>query len=250
MNKFSIFIILLALAFSSCQHYYYIAPAKNVPLFKEKNEYRATVAIGGGDEASTTDLQAAYSITNNFAVMANYMSANGGNKSGDEWGSGKYFDAAVGYFKCLSNDFVFGIYGGIGSSNQHHRYSSNTSTADLSFSKLFIQPTIGLTYNRFDYAFTPAFGMVSFNKINNQINFTNSEYDAVNLIALNRNSLLFEPTFTIRAGWKYVKLQLQSTGTMNLTHSNLAFEDSKVSIGLTFAFAERFKRKAIPKTKK
>jgi len=68
-------------ALTGCTHYYYVPTSKNIPLFREKNEYRATVAVGGGDETSTMDIQASYSITDKLAMMTNFMIAKGGDKS-------------------------------------------------------------------------------------------------------------------------------------------------------------------------
>jgi hypothetical protein len=62
-NIYTYFILLVAM--SSCSHYYYIQPTHNVPLFKEKDEYRASISLGKGDETSTVDLQAAYAIKDN-----------------------------------------------------------------------------------------------------------------------------------------------------------------------------------------
>lgn len=245
---------------TSCKHYYYVPTVQNVPLFKEKNEYRATVAVGGGDETSTTDIQSAYSVTDKFAVMANFMTAKGGDKSSNNWGEGKYFDAALGYFKPLDMHGVFEIYGGVGSSNQHHQYQRtssswnggsttyNSGTADLSFTKLFLQPSLGLTFNGFDIALTSGISQLNFHKINNQIDTIDIEYFVVDTISKNRTSFLFEPSLTIRGGWKYVKLQIQLLSSKNLSRANLKFNDSKISIGLTFAFADRFRRKTISKT--
>ena len=72
----NIFILTIFLvAMTSCTRYYYIQPSQNVPLFKEKNECRATISYGLGDEITTVDIQAAYSITDKFAVMTNLMLA-------------------------------------------------------------------------------------------------------------------------------------------------------------------------------
>jgi hypothetical protein len=69
VKKISTLIVFL-FAFTSCSHYYYIPPTQNIPLFTEKKEIRATASLGGGDEINTFDLQAAYAITNRFAVMS------------------------------------------------------------------------------------------------------------------------------------------------------------------------------------
>lgn len=243
MKKIFIHIVFLV-AMTSCTHYYYIPQTQNVPLFREKNEYRATVSMGGGVEISTIDIQAAYSFTDKFALQTNLMFANGGgDKNYGDWGKGNYIDAAFGYFKPLRGHGVFEIYAGLGTSNQHHQYSLYGESADLSFTKVYIQPSIGLTFSGFDVALTSGFSNINFNKINYQISKYSGDYSSVELISRNKNSFLFEPSLTIRGGWKYVKLQLQLGLSQNLSNSNLAFETSKINAGVTFAFGKRFGKK-------
>ena len=245
MSK-NIIIIFFLFMLTSCFRTYYIPRTLNVPLFKEKNEFRAFVAAsdvfpkGGG--ISTTEIQAAYSITNKFAIMANYMSAIGGNKSTFEWGKGTYMDAAFGYYKSIKNHGVFEVFGGVGSSKQYHEYSygdeGKRGTSELSFIKYFIQPSIGLTHSGVDIAFTSKLSNISFYNIKIDINESDVEE-----ISKNRNSILFEPAITIRGGWKYVKLQMQILVSRNLTNPNLNFEKGGVNFGLSFAFAKRFNEK-------
>lgn len=236
MKKQTILILILVAAMSSCTHYYYMPNVQNVPLFREKNEVRATIASGGGAETSTTEIQVAHAVTNNFAVMTNFMAAKGGDKADRSWARGSYIDAGVGYYKTISEFGVFEIYGGLGSSNQHHEYGSSSSvngTADLHFNKLFLQPSFGFTFRAFDIALSARLSRVTFGRIDN--NITNDiEFDYVDSISRNRNSLLFEPALTIRGGWKHVKIQLQFVTSKNLSHPNLRFETQTLSIGLFF----------------
>jgi hypothetical protein len=158
-------------------------------------------------------------------------------------GKGQYIDAALGYFKPLGKHGVFEIFQGISGSKQHHQYADQES-ADLSFTKVFIQPSIGLTYKAFDFAFTSGFSNINFYKINNQIiDPNNIEYARVDLISRNKNAFLFEPSLTIRGGNNRVKLQVQAGFLQNLSNTNLNFETSKISGGITFAFGQRFVKK-------
>lgn len=246
MKKQTILLIfILALTLNSCTHYYYIPNAQNVPLFREKNEFQGTLTIGGGDEVSTAEVQAAYSITDNLAVMTNFMSAKAGEKSNNEWGKGNYLEGAFGYYKPFDEFVVAEVYAGLGTSNQHHVYSTdsyNNGTADLSFMKYFLQPSVGLTFRAFDIAVSTRLSRLSFYNIDNKVTMDNQALYYVDTIAKNKTSYLFEPALTIRGGWKYVKLQLQLSSSKNLTHPNLKFEDSNVSIGLHFTVANRYKK--------
>jgi hypothetical protein len=247
VKKISTLIVFL-FAFTSCSHYYYIPPTQNIPLFTEKKEIRATASLGGGDEINTFDLQAAYAITNRFAVMSNFMHGNGGSSS--DGGKGNYIDAGFGYYKPLEKHLIFEIYGGMGFCNQQHSYGESSGgttiskgNADLSYTKIFLQNSVGVTTKILDIALTNRCSFIAFNKIKNRIDTLHFEYFYLDTIAKNKKSVLLEPSLTLRAGWKRIKLQVQFIYAANLSHPNLRFEDSKPSIGITYMFPERFGRK-------
>lgn len=243
---------------SSCTHYYYAPSVQNVPLFREKNEYRFAVVSGEGEEFSSTEFQTAYSVTNNIACMANLMSENGGSDTTNNWAKGIYIDGAIGYYKPLGKFGVMEIYGGVGSSNQHHQYGNkkdNNGSSDLTFTKLFLQPSIGLTFKLFDITLSTRICRLDFNKINYQVATNNSDSHEVDIIgnevdfiANNNTSYLFESAFTIRGGWKYTKVQFLFLATNNFTNPNLPFEKSNFSIGIYFAIANRYWIKKLKKT--
>ena len=223
-----------------------MANTKNVPLLREKNEGRVILTYGEGDESRSVDVQAAYAVNDKIGVMANFMSATGGTDSGQNpnWANGTYFDAAVGYYKPIGSIGVFEIYGGYGASSQHHQYNSN-GTADLRFSKVFLQPSIGLTGNWYDIAFSLPLSRVAFNEINDYT--TSGEHQGLDKLSSDGPSCILEPAFTIRGGWKYIKLQFQYVHVMSLTNQDLPFERDKVSFGVYFLIARRFGKDLQPK---
>jgi hypothetical protein len=257
MKKLTTTYLFLSVLLCSCSHYYYVPNVQNVPLFREKNEYRLSGTFGGGDESVCIEVQAAYSVTDNIGIMANFMSAKGGDVSDNKnWAKGNYLDGAIGYYKPINKYGVFEIYGGFGGSNQHHHYmntnynsgtisNSSGGTSDLSFTKIFVQPSFGLTFKGFDVALSNRICILSFNKINNQISGNSEEHNTLNSIS-NKSHLFLEPAITIRGGWKYVKLQFQAATASYFNNPDLHFEDYHIGIGLYFAFAERY-RKDVPK---
>ncbi len=239
------------LCFSACTHYYYIPTTQNVPLFKEKNEIRLSGSVGQGSEVSATDVQAAYSFTDKFAAMVNFMHARGGDRNSENYGTGDYLDAGIGYFKALDDHGIFEIYGGIGGCTQQHQYRYTdtdffgkprdySGSADLAFSRVYLQPTFGLTFNGFDFALTTGMSNIYFHQVRSALDPHDAELPPLDTLSGNRNSFLFEPSLTLRGGWKYVKLQLQILSSHNFSHPNLKFEKGKVSLGIVFSFAERF----------
>jgi hypothetical protein len=252
MKKQLIALLFLPVLFCSCSHYYYVPNTQNVPLFREKNEYRFSGSLAGGEESSSKELQAAYSVTDHIGVMANFMSSKGGTISdNNNWARGNYLDAAIGYFKPVSKCGVFEIYGGIGGSNQHHHYltssymngtisSSSGGFSDLSFTKIFVQPSFGFTLNAIDIAASTRICLLSFNSVVNQVSSDMNEINTLNNIS-DEIHFFLEPAITIRGGWKYVKLQLQASTASYFNNPDLPFESYHISIGLSIAIAGRYK---------
>ena len=245
----------LVAIFCSCSHYYYVPNVQNVPMFREKNEYRLSGTYGLGTETSCLEVQGAYSVTGNFGIMTNFMSAKGIENSAESWAKGSYLDAAIGYYKPLHKSGVFEIYGGVGGSKQHHQYRSeiydpgnpaynnfNAGTSDVTFIKIFVQPSIGMTFNGFDFAFSTRFNRLSFNKTDNHIDklLNEHEFEKLNTTAQTKNFLFFEPALTIRGGWKYLKVQLQGATASYLNNEHYHFDQYHISIGLNVAIAKRY----------
>jgi hypothetical protein len=254
MKKITL-LILLVLSLSSCTHYYYIPNTKNVPLFRKSQEYRFSAATGGGETINNVDFQGAYAITDNIAVMSNYMKAKAGNKTEESWGEGRYFESAVGYYKPVFKKAVVEVYGGAGFSNQYHEYDGRNNMynpsnpvsngiatfSDLSYNKLFIQPSFGFNTVYFDIAYTLGFSRVNFHKVSHNIYKEYSEYSIVQEIANNKTVYLLEDAVTLRVGWKYIKLQLQFQNVRQLSKPEFQFEKSAGSLGLMFSFAKWYR---------
>jgi hypothetical protein len=233
-----------AVLLSSCTHYYYVPNTQNVPLFREKNEYRISAFYGGGDESSCGEIQTAYSATEHLGLMANFMLARGGSSTDADYAKGYCLEGAAGYFKPFGNQQVFEIYGGLGGGSQNHKYYSYNnqyeSTADLSFLKVFIQPSFGMTFNAFDVAFSTRMTSMSFTNINNNIN-DSYEHEILQSIQ-NKSHFFIEPAITLRVGWKNVKFQLQGQISKDLSNPTFYIgEDYHISGGLYFTIANRYR---------
>lgn len=238
-------VLFLTVLLSSCSHYYYVANVQNVPLFKEKNELRLSGTYGEGDETRCLEIQTAYSVTDNIGVMADFMSASGGDISSKNYGKGNYFEGAIGYYRPTGKYGVIEIYTGLGGSNQHHEYSSTDyndyhGSSDLSFIKFFVQPSFGLTFNALEIALSTRAGSLSYYNINNKISGDVNRYYDLNTVA-NKNHFILEPAATLRAGWKYVKVQAQVGYAGIVNRPGLDFgEEWHITIGLNIALAKRY----------
>jgi hypothetical protein len=252
MKNLKIFFLLAAILLCSCTHYYYVPNIQNIPLFREKNEYHLSGSYGGGMYSNSIEVQASYSLPYNIGLMANYMHTKGGDISDNDYGKGNYFEGALGYYKPFEEfEGVFEIYGGIGGGKQNHEYSSRhfdqweyyhsyDGRSDMSFSKLFVQPSFGLTFDMFDVALSTRLCRLSFADIHNNITDP-VELDEANSLS-DKNYYFIEPALTLRGGWKYVKFQFQFAYTGYLGNPEYYFyEDIHFSAGLYFTLAKRFK---------
>jgi hypothetical protein len=251
------FVLLLVFLVTGCKHVYYLPNTQQVPMFRQKGESRIAFQLGGASECSSREINAAYAVTNHLAVMANYMAVRGGESSqNSDWGKGNYYEAAIGYYKPLRNIYTFESYVGGSYSSQTHQYTSfgfygangYGGSSSLSFSKLFIQPSIGVNLKGVALALSTRISKIHFYNINNQIlSTTGTEFQRLNSISNHPNSILLEPAFTVRGGWKYINLQLQLQLSSNLTNKDLLFENSNTSIGICFNFSNTYVKRLFRK---
>lgn len=233
--------------FCNCSHYYYVPNTQHVPLFKDKNEYRFSAAYAEGDESSCGEFQAAYSVTGNMGIMANFMTAKGGEKTNADYAHGNYFEGAAGYFKPVSKYGVFEIYGGIGKGSENHTYYDSyykqpEGDASLSLVKIFIQPAFGVTFNALDVALSTRISSLSFSNIHNNIYGNSVESNRLHDLD-QKMHLFFEPALTLRGGWKYVKVQLQASYSGYMNTPRLDFgEEYHLSAGAYIIIKESYKK--------
>ncbi len=265
-NKINFLPLLAAMvSLSSCvPHMYHIPSAHNVPLLKEKNECRASGSVGMGlagafGATASNEVQAAYAVTNHIGVFANFMSAIQEPDNG--FAKESYLDAAIGYYTPIGRFGVFEFYGGMGSSRQHHGYDTydlygnfiHTDKVRISYVKPFFQPSIGFASNVFDIAFSARVSELFF-KIGkaDTVNGFKQYHDLDREFASRDIRYMYsfiEPAITLRAGWKYVKLQLQAQYSYSLDgieHSDI-FEIMHISAGLSFNLTKRFWKDALKK---
>ena len=244
MKNLVITLSLLSLFLISCTQYYYAPNVQNVPLFTEKNDLRLAGSYGFGVSARYLELQSAYSASNHIGVMLNFMRAS--ETIFDTYaGKGYYYEGAVGYYKPIKPDGSFEVYGGFAISDQHHKNGSSGGDEYLTFTKMFIQPSIGSTANGFDIAFSTRFSRVAFNKID----YTNFTYinspSALDDLTNNKVSFLLEPALTTRMGWKNFKIQAQFQRSINLTNSDLPFELYNINFGIYITIADKYRKPPI-----
>lgn len=215
------------LAFISCNRDIYVPNQVNAPLLKEKNEFKANLSL--------SNWQAAYAVSDNIAIMVNgqYVSRafwfdNDNNNNDDDLfvdknTRGGLLEGGVGFFKALDTKqrAVFDVYAGYGNGafktleGAYSEAPDGTSKIDYQlrtqFHKFFVQPSFGLSHKVVEAAFTPRFSIVKFyNQTMGVKAFENDTQRRDNFLRLGDNAVpFFEPAFTVRVGYRYVKFHAQ-----------------------------------------
>jgi hypothetical protein len=217
---------------TSCTHYYYVPNVQNVPLFHEASEVRLTGSVGGGEESSCAEFQGAVSFSDHFAMVGNFMHAeNSENKAAQ----GNLVELGGGYFKPVTEHFVFELYSGAGYSDQIHHYDEK-SWSTLNFTRFFAQPSIGFSHNAVDLIFSARIQSAIFSNIHDNTDMNEGVGSLKESPVLNS----IEPAFTMRFGWKYVKAQFQYLCVIPDGHRSI-IELTHLSFGLQVAIAQRFR---------
>jgi hypothetical protein len=207
----------------------YIPNTINTPLFSDKGEFAGSIAGG----SSGIDIQAAYAVTDKFAVMVNYSNS----QQSDDYSSTSpsqddsyihnhnMLEAALGYYSVPNKWLNFEIFGGYGYSSVYSKnddyYYTNNDTVEGGFGRFFLQPSMGIISNYVDLAFTPRIVMVNFDgKINNSVNKTGS-------------GVFIEPNLTLKLGFKQFKFftQFGFSYKINSSGYNFDYQPFMFSIG-------------------
>jgi hypothetical protein len=151
--------------------------------------------------------------------------------------------AATGFYKNMSENFLFEMYAGIGMYN--YKNNAVSYLKKMNNINLFLQPSIAFVNNNFDAAFT--LRVDNLNRGNTIITDSVLSSDDQNKYKfLDYKSYLFvQPAITLRAGFKYVKVQFQISKSIPFSSnyssiygygSRLFFDPAKVRNRIVFGF--------------
>jgi hypothetical protein len=216
----------------------YVTNTVNVPLLKERGEVKINI--------DQTDAQLAVGVGKHWGVMANAFYKKF-EKNDNYVNEGTIGEAGFGYFKSYRNNLALEAYTGfgIGTVDKKETFSNNENNLYwTSFSaqgtRAFIQPSIGYCSKFFDLAFTPRMSFVKYTHFHSY-GYTDEQLAAENLDnkRLTKGIYMFgEPAFTVRAGYKFIKVQGQYGLTMNLSPNPINHSSSFASVGLVIDIAK------------
>lgn len=232
----SIICILVAFTVCSCTPTFYIPNTQNVPLLSAKSQTNIVASLGN----EMFDLNLAHAAGENFGVMLNTTLAPNRIDENGNGGKGAFVELGGGYFKPISDNFLFEVYGlaGFGALKNVNRssISGNPGTSGVfesNIARLGVQPAIAFTSKYFTAAVSGR--LASLNYMNPKGSLVHNGVEQVKHISDKSSYMIFEPALTLRAGLHKVKVQLQVQGSFNLTDKDFPQENSMSSLGLVFS---------------
>jgi hypothetical protein len=230
----------------ACSQYYYMPNMHQVPLLRQKGEFR--VAYAGSSEAldpyaevNGAELQASAAVSDKIGVMLN------GADYTSPWseGHGRFLEAGAGRYLALGPHWTAEGYAGIG------RGEVTYSGERTALWRFFAQPSIGYASRNFDFAITTRLCYLDHDRTQTTTGLPNLSDEAYTALQeeIAHGRMLLEPGFVLRAGTRAVKLQLQYAHSANLGRRLSMLEDN-ISIGIHLNLNNSFrKRQRVPKNR-
>ncbi len=235
MKRSILFFMAGCVLFTACNPKFYSPDTQNVPLISQMGETNLTVA-GNGNQA---EFQGAYGINENLAVKANGSFFIPEELDNGDGGSGRYFEAGLGYFTPLAGNFVFETYGIAGFGRVENHFPSTVSgnpgtSGDISANvfRYGLQPNFGYKSKHFSAAISTRIVNLSYSNINGDLVYqSQNQADYLND---NKSHFLLEPALTLRGGLEKIKLQVQFGHSLNLSNNDFRQDDNFLTLGINF----------------
>jgi hypothetical protein len=219
---------ILLVLMSACSPIYYAPNTLNVPMIRAKGEGTASVLFG---DRNSWNVQGAYSPAQNWSVMADGFRANDPPGTNSGGGSGHIISGGAGYYRPFNDHFMWDTYGILGFGRVENRFSSLDVSS--SFVRYGLQPSAGFQSKFFDMFFSSRLVGLSY------YNTKGSDPAEVQYLKTVGTQFLFEPAVTVRAGYKFIKVQAQVGHSHNVTDSSFKQDDDIASIGIVYTFKRK-----------
>ena len=225
--------LLIALFFTACSPNYYSPNTQNVPIITAKGG--GALSVSGAD--SQLEFEGAYGISDNLAIQANAGLILPNDEDNGNGGTGKLFEAGLGYYTNLNESLHFDVFAlaGFGDMENHFPTSVQTNpgtTGKISarLARFGIQPSLSFHKNYFSISASARMSSLQFSSIEGDLIFDNE--DQVVYLTDNKSNFLIEPALTLRGGLKKVKLQVQLIKTFNVSNSDFRQETGQITGGV------------------
>lgn len=217
-------ILLIIGTLTGCSPVYYVPNTQNVPVIKEKGQTNLYFGLNGSESTDGFELQGAYGLTDKIALQLNtdWVKASEGSSNG----SGYFVELGPGYYKNLSQHFVFETYGLLAFGGlKYEENNSSFQEIKANFFRIGVQPSISYTSKYFIASLSGRLANLNYNSVS-------GNYSDVDYLKANNSYWLIEPALTLQGGLEDVKLLLQFQISNNLTNPDFSQDYSLVSLGL------------------
>eukprot|EP01030_Chromulinospumella_sphaerica_P015230 gene15230-biopygen13357 len=192
---------------------------------------KGQVHVYGG----TNSLQAAVSPVNHLGVIAGYSGFRHSYEDGFGREHANLGELGVGYYNAFDSSnnigFVYDVYGGFGAGKISIDNKPGYAYPSTSVSRIFVQPGIGMRSRIFE---------ASFNVRVSNLSYSNFSLPAVKESPIAGRSYTFaEPAITLRAGYKFVKLELQYVHSTPFSTVGWNYEDDAINMGISVVLGRR-----------
>ena len=231
----------------ACNPVFYSPSSQHIPLLTEKNEFRASASYITAESTESMAVKAAYAVSPRWALMGGGSSHFRGETSPTtSSGGGGYVEAGGGYFTKVSQKFVYETYGLLGFGSMDNRfpqsvanYPNTNGRIKANVLSLALQPSIGFKSRYFEAALSTRTSLINYGKVRGDLVTQNVDQQSPSsqqeYLAERRNNFLLEPALTLRGGLQFLKLELQTGVSVNLSHPNFPQDASWVSMGLVYS---------------
>lgn len=234
---------------SGCKPLLYVPNHQNTPVFREKGE----IAVNIG----AANFQAAYAPVENIGVVANGQvatrtfdnSSSIPNRDFTQWTTNRNFlELGAGTWQLLDDRHTFSMYAGAGYGTvKFERVFGDTLPLTSNYSnnvtRYFIQPAFSWTSEYADVIFATRISGVRYSNVDTT-NFSFIALESEELDNVDGKTHAFvEPTLTLRAGYRYVKLFGQAGIALKIDDQDLTFNPLMMTIGVHLHFSRRWDAK-------
>ena len=222
---------------TGCSPKFYLPNTQNVPMIQARGHSNITVA-GNGNQV---EFQGAYGITDGLAVQVNGGWFIPKDEDNGDGGSGRLIEGGLGYFKNISENWLFDTYALAGVGRMENHFPSllpanpaTTGKISANIARYSLQPSLSFHRKYFSVTGSARLSSLNYSNIEGSLFFEN--LDQVAYLRDTKSSVLIEPALTLRGGIEKIKLQIQLMRSFNLTHSDFRQDKQLLSVGLNFNF--------------
>ncbi len=229
-------VLTVPLMLGACAPKYYAPNTQNVPLLTRQGDYSAVGAVGD----SRVEVQGAYGITSELALLANAAHFEARDDVDGDGGGGGLFELGFGYQRPINERFHLGVFGLLGGGDVENHFPSTvpgnpgtTGNIEAKLTRFGVQPVVGFRTRYFEAVGSVRLVGLRYSDIRGSLVF--SGVDQVQELSSQADHTLLEPAITLRAGLETVKLQLQMGWSANKGHSNFRQDEAYLTAGVAYS---------------